>query len=376
MAMKKSKPRTQSSYSWHSASLLRVNMPFVPNLTRFANPSCLQREECETRRAVRAFRVRGKVFWKNLKKPIYALAPMAGVTDSAFRQICKDFGADIVYSEMASATALVYNPKKTLEILKFSEKERPYVVQLFGSKPEHFAYAVQLIEKKVKPDGIDINFGCPVKKVLKQGAGAALMDNLKLAREVVKNVIDNTALPISLKLRSKASNVDALRFLDYMGGLDIKAMMIHGRTLAQGFTGEVDWKIIKKARNYFGGIILANGGVNTAEDALELLKRTGADGVGIARGALGKPWIFEEVRSKKLSPQMRDGEVRSKKEIFRVALKHARLAEKLKGREGIIEMRKHLCWYVAGLPGASELRHKLVKVEKLEDVKKILKLEI
>ncbi len=317
---------------------------------------------------------KSKIFWENLAKPIYALAPMAGVTDSAFRQICKLFGADIVYSEMASATALVYNPKKTLEILKFSKKERPYIVQLFGSVPKHFAYAAKLIEKKIKPDGIDINFGCPVKKVLKQGAGAALMDNLKLAREVVKNVIDNTALPVSLKLRSKASNVDALRFLDYMGGLGIKAVMIHGRTFAQGFNGEVDWKIIKNAKKYFNGITLANGGVNTAEDAKILLEKTGADGVGIGRGALGRPWIFEEIKSRD-ALQCVSAEV-DKKFIFKIVLKHAKLAFKLKGKEGIIEMRKHLCWYVAGLPNASSLRRELIRVESLEDIKKILKLEI
>ena len=373
MVMKKSKPRTPSSYSWHSASLLRVNMPFVPNLTRFANPPCLQREEGEAKRAVRAFGVRGKIFWENLTTPIYALAPMAGVTDSAFRQICKSFGADILYSEMASAAALNYNPKKTLEILKFSKKERPFVVQLFGSNPKHFAYAAKFVENEIKPDGIDINFGCPVKKVLRQGAGAALMDNLKLAREVVKNVIDNTALPVSLKLRSKASDVDALRFLDYMGGLDIKAVMIHGRILAQCFSGEVDWKIIKKARKYFGGIILANGGVNTAEDAKILLEKTGADGVGIGRGALGRPWIFEEIKSRD-ALQCVSTDVLSKNFIFKIALKHAKLVEKLKGKQGIIEMRKHLCWYVAGLPNASSLRRELIRAENLEDIKKILNL--
>jgi nifR3 family TIM-barrel protein len=321
---------------------------------------------------------KSQVFWKKLNKPIYALAPMAGITDSAFRQICKDFGADILYSEMASATALNYNPKKTLELLKFSRTERPYIVQLFGSRPEHFAGAVRLIEKKIKPDGFDINFGCPVKKVLKQGAGAALLDNFKLAREVIKTVINNTGLPVSIKLRSKASKVDALKFLDYMSGLDIKAIMIHGRTLKQGFSGPVDFQIIKKARNYFSGIILANGGVNSAEDAFSLLEKTEADGIGIGRGALGRPWIFEEVKSlpAMLRNARRAGQksVKSKvaEEIFKIALKHAKLAEKLKGEIGIREMRKHLCWYAAGLPNASELRQKLARVESLGDINKII----
>ncbi|MBU4600460.1 tRNA-dihydrouridine synthase [Patescibacteria group bacterium] len=326
-------------------------------------------------------------FWEKLKKSnklIYALAPMAGITDSAFRQICKEFGADVVYSEMASATALAYNPKKTLEMLQSSKKEAPCVIQLFGNSPENFAKSVKLLTNKKEiakfqvsnfklPQGIDINFGCPVKKVIKQGAGAALMQDLKLSREVIKSVIDNTDLPVSIKLRSKVGTgcnlslqIDCLRFLDYMKDLPISAVMIHGRTSAQGFSGPVDAEIIKKARNYFNGIILANGGVMDCQDARNLLNKTEADGIGIARGALGKPWIFEEVRSKKL-------EVRSNDEIFRVALKHAKLVEKLKGEQGIIEMRKHLCWYVHGLSGACEMRERLVKVETIKDIEKILK---
>jgi len=300
-----------------------------------------------------------------LKKPIYALAPMAGYTDSAFRQTCKRFGADVVCSEMASVEALVHNPKKTLDLLRFSEKERPYVVQLFGSVPKHFIKAVNIIEKKIKPDGIDINFGCPVKKVQKQGAGAVLMDDLKLSKEVIKAVVLSTKLPVSLKIRSKAKQIDALAFLKYMKDLGITAVMIHGRTLAQGHSGSVNWQTIKEARKYFKGIILANGGVRTAKQAHELLEKTGADGLGIARGALGRPWIFEEVRSKKL-------EVRSKEEIFKLMLEHAGLADKLKGRQGIVELRKHLVWYVHGLPGAKKLREKLVRVESYKEIEEIL----
>ncbi|MBU4257322.1 tRNA-dihydrouridine synthase, partial [Patescibacteria group bacterium] len=290
--------------------------------------------------------------------------------DSAFRRICKEFGADVLYGEMASAAALVYNPIKTLELLQSDKKEAPYIAQLFGSNPDHFAKAVRLLASKKQqfrmPDGIDINFGCPVPKVFKQGAGAALMRNLKQAREVIKAVLGNTDLPVSIKLRAKSGEIDCLMFLDYMKDLPISAAMIHGRTLAQGFGGPVDREIIKKARNYFGGIILANGGVMSARDAFDLLEKTKAGGVGIARGALGRPWLFREMKNKK-------AEVKGEKEIFKIALKHAELAEKLKSRQGIIEMRKHLCWYVRGLPGASEMRSGLVKVESLEDVKNILK---
>ncbi|MDO8593100.1 MAG: tRNA-dihydrouridine synthase [bacterium] len=306
-----------------------------------------------------------KNFWLKLKKPIYALAPMAGVADSAFRQICKSFGADVVYSEMISAAALAYNSKKTLELARFDKKERPYVVQLFGSKPEHFAAAAKIVEKKIRAQGIDINFGCPVKKVLKQGAGAALMNDLKLARRIVEAVLASTDLPVSLKCRSRAGEATAVDFLKAIKDLPVAAIMIHGRSMAQGNSGKVDAKIIKQARKYFSGVILANGGVKDKKTADQLLVETGADGIGIGQGALGKPWVFEEVKSK--TPSVRGHSV-SRRGIM---LKHAKLAEKLKGRQGIIEMRKQLCRYVTGLNNASELRKKLVKAENLDDIKKI-----
>ncbi len=319
-------------------------------------------------------------FWVKLKKPlqfdsgraIYALAPMAGYTDSAFRQICKNFGADVVYSEMAAAAALAYCPDKTLEMLKFSLGERPYVVQLFGSQPDDFGQAAKLLSGKIKkplasgvPDGIDINFGCPVKKVAKQGAGAVLMNNKKQAREIIKAVINNTDLPVSIKVRARVGQTDVLRFLDYLRGLDIKAVMIHGRTLKQGFAGPVDSAIIKKARNYYGGIILANGGVNDYNIAVKLLADSGADGLGIARGALGRPWIFKALRTGQSA-------ARSARPVCQAALKHAELAWKLKGSPGIVEMRKHLCWYVQGLPGAKKIRERLVRVENIDDIKKTI----
>jgi len=254
-----------------------------------------------------------KNFWLNLNKPIYALAPMAGVTDSAFRQICKSFGVDVVYSEMVSATALAYGSKKTLELLKFAEAERPFVVQLFGGKPEHFAIAAKLISKKIKPDGLDINFGCPVKKMARQGAGAVLMNDLKLAREIIKAVIKNTSLPVSIKIRAKVGETDAIKFLRAVKDLDIKAVMIHGRSLAQGHSGAVDWLAIKQARPLVKGILLANGGVKDKASADDLIKKTRADGVGIGQAALGRPWIFEEVKSPQ--PPLLKGE----EEIFQIA---------------------------------------------------------
>lgn len=327
-------------------------------------------------------------FWEKLKKrrrPILALAPLAGFTDSAFRQICKKYGADVLYSEMASAAALFYTlgrinnnktkgkeagnkifKNQTLKLLKFNRAaEKYYVVQLFGSNPEHFALAARIISEKIKPDGIDINFGCPVKKVVSQKAGCGLMKDLKRSRAVVETVLANTSLPVSIKIRSKAGDISADKFLKNISDLPVAAVMIHGRTQTQGFAGVPDWSAVKAARAYFKGVILANGGINDLAGAKKVLKASGADGLGLARGVLGRPWLFKEIKTGKqidLKP----------KTIFKIAVNHATLAAKLKGKAGLIELRKHLVWYVAGLPGAAKIRERLVKVESLKDVKNIL----
>lgn len=331
-------------------------------------------------------------FWQQLKntgQPILALAPMAGVSDMPFRQICKEFGADVLYSEMASATALNYKPDKTLELVKFDRKiESPYVVQLFGANPEHFIVATRIITEQIRPDGIDINFGCPVPKVQKQGAGAILMGNPALARECVEAVLANTNLPVSIKIRARMEKgegdarkrVDALEFLEVMRGLPIAAVMIHGRSMSQCHTGAVDFEIIKKARELVPGVLLANGGVVDALSAEELLRETEADGLGIARGAMGKPWIFKAVKgylsqthpvSTGVEAPLSRGEL-GQQEIFNIAIRQSELAEKYLGSQGIVEMRKHLCWYVTGFEGAAELRGRLVQAKTLSEIKNIL----
>lgn len=303
-----------------------------------------------------------KNFWSKLRRPILALAPMAGFTDSAYRQLCAKHGATVLYGEMVSATALFYNSKETLALMDFNRaKEKNYVIQIFGADPRHFAKAVKIISEKIKPDGIDLNCGCPVKKVIKQGAGADLMRDVARAREIIKTILANTDLPLSIKIRAGNGSMGALKFLDKLADLDIKAVMIHGRTLAGGFSAPVDLDLIKQARQHFKGIILANGGINTPTDIKRVLRATKADGVGIARGALGNPWIF----SLKDRPK-------NKSAIFKMMLAQAKLAAKLKGEAGLIELRKHLVWYVNGLDGASKLRSELVKIRTLGELKAIL----
>jgi len=305
-------------------------------------------------------------FWADLKKPILALAPMAGINDIAFREMCSLYGADVLYSEMASATALTKNPEKTLEMLTFKKTQRPYVVQLFGYYPEHFKIAVKIIEKEIKPDGIDINFGCPVNKVLRQGAGAVLMKEKEQAKKIISATISQATVPVSIKTRAKSGQVELLDFLDYISDLDIKALMIHGRTLAQGFSGEIDYGTIFKAREKFKGIILANGGIKDIGSAKRILDKTKADGLGLARGAMGKPWLFKEIKEEKSLDYSRD-------EIINLALKHSQLAYKYKKDFGLKEMRKHLSWYISSWPGARALRQELVRIESIEDIKKAFK---
>lgn len=325
-------------------------------------------------------------FWLKLKKPILALAPMAGITDSAFRQMCRKYGADVTYSEMASASALFFKPKKTLELVKFGKKERPYVVQLFGKDPEHFAKAAKIITEKVKPDGIDINFGCPAKKVFGHGSGCALMPQKELAREIILAVCNNTDLPVSLKIRAGLRNHSAIDFIKDVKELPFSAVMVHGRTYEGSFSGEVNFAILEKIKKIIPHkIVLANGGIYAPEDAIKILKKYPLlDGLGIARGAWGRPWIFDEIKTLlDVGADLASARKRTNArfvptnydfaKIKKIAIEHAKLLQKSKGKVGMFEIRKHLAWYFRGFPNASDLRKKLVQAKSVEEIKKILK---
>jgi len=312
-------------------------------------------------------------FWKKLKKPILALAPMAGVTDSAFRQICQANGADVVYSEMANVSALFFNPKKTLELVRFNRrKEKHYVVQLFGKNPEHFAVASKIISEKVKPAGIDINFGCPAKKVFGHGSGCALMPQKKLAREIISAVIENTSLPVSIKIRAGIGSTDAIKFIENVKDLDFKAVMVHGRTYEGKFNGKVDFNLVEKIKKITPEkIVLANGGITTAEIGVEILKNHPTlDGLGIARGTFGQPWIFQQIKDLLTKGRC---QTYSFAKIKKIMITHAELLWQDKKDKGMFEVRKHLAWYVKGFPGASQIRQKLVTVKSVAEIKKILK---
>jgi nifR3 family TIM-barrel protein len=342
-----------------------------------------------------------KNFWSKLNHPILALAPMAGITDSAFRQICRQHGADVVYSEMASVSALYFKPAKTLELVRFNKKERPYVVQLFGKDPAHFAKAAQIITQKVKPDGIDINFGCPAKKVFGHGSGCALMPQKKLAREIITVVCENTDLPVSLKIRAGVRDTTALAFIKNIKDLPFAAVMVHGRTYDGSFHGPVDFGIAEKIKKIIPDkIVLANGGIDAPEKAMEILQKYPTlDGLGIARGAWGRPFIFDEIKNllschpglapggdpgsnenHKLSQGIRFRVkpgmtiIYNFKKIKKIMLRHAQLIWQDKKETGMFEIRKHLVWYIKGFPGAADLRKKLVQAKSVKEIKKYLEI--
>ena len=313
-----------------------------------------------------------KNFWKKLNTPILALAPMAGITDSAFREICRENGADVVYSEMASVSALFFKPGKTLELLKFGKKERPYVVQLFGKDPKHFAKATQIVTKELKPDGIDINFGCPAKKVFGHGSGCALMPQKELAREIISTVCENTDLPVSIKIRAGVKDLTAIHFIENIKDLPFTAVMVHGRTYEGGFSAVPNFEIVEKIKKMLPDkIVLANGGINTPEDAKNILEKyPSIDGLGIARGSWGKPYLFAQI--KEIMKKGKCSEYGFAK-IRKIAIRHTKLLWKSKQAVGMFEIRKHLSWYFRGFPNASELRQKLVRAESVKEIQDILK---
>jgi nifR3 family TIM-barrel protein len=312
-----------------------------------------------------------KTFYDKIEKPILALAPMAGYTNQPFRRICKYYGADVLCSEMASATALSYGGKKTLELLKFGKSERPYVVQLFGNDPKYFQNAARIVTQILRPDGIDINMGCPAPKVYKTGAGAALFRDQDKAIAIIEEILKGTDLPVSIKIRSRVGKYTAYKFMKKIKDYPLSAVMVHGRSYEKGFSGPIDYKTIRRIKEMVEYPVIANGGINTPEDAKKILEKTGADGVGIARGALKNPWLFLQIEEYLETGEHHEFTIR---EIKEAALRHAAMSEEDLGAHGILEMRKYLLWYFRGFENAKEFRRKLVEVETLEDVKKTLEM--
>lgn len=311
-------------------------------------------------------------FWQKLPKPIMALAPMCGVTDLPFRLICRENGADVVYTEMTMVQGLSRRNEKTLELAAISEAEQPVVIQLGGNNPEQFYKAAQIV-KELGPAGIDINLGCPAKKIAGQGSGVALLRDLERSYQIIQATIEGAGgLPVSIKTRTQIKSADksttntSLDLIEKIKDLPVACVMIHGRSFEAPWIEEVNYEYIKEVKERFSGIVLANGGIYEPEIAKNVLEQTGADGVGIGHGVYGRPWIFQQIKDYLKTGHYSNWGWPEKKAI---ALKHAELAFKLKGPHGLVEYRKQLLWYVKGLPGATDYRQKLVQLETLAEIR-------
>lgn len=308
--------------------------------------------------------------WFELKKPILILAPMADYTDKPFGLICRKYsGKDfVIFKEMVSSEALFRGNEKTLKMCDFTSVERPLIIQIFGDKPEVMAKAAKIIATKFKPDGIDINMGCPVPKIAqKTAAGAALMKNPTLAAEIVKSVKKAVKLPVSVKTRLGWSNPDEIiKFAVILEKAGADLITIHGRTKAQGYSGIADWEQIAKVKKILKIPVIANGDIVDLVGSKKCLELTGADGVMVGRGTLGNPWIFQEIKNQK-------SKIKNLKSICNVVLEHAKLHEKNYGKGSLVTFRKHLSFYFKGIPGMKETRVKLMQIKEYKELENILK---
>ncbi|HOP11384.1 MAG TPA: tRNA dihydrouridine synthase DusB [Oscillospiraceae bacterium] len=291
-----------------------------------------------------------------------ALAPMAGVADSAFREICRSYGAVFTVTEMISAKALCFQDKKSRELMRFTENERPCGIQLFGSEPDIMAKAAK-IAAEYEPDFIDINMGCPVPKVAGNGCGSALMRSPELAGEIVKAVAAAVDLPVSVKIRKGWDNnsVNAVEIAKIAQENGAAAVAVHGRTKAQGYAGDADKEIIRRVREALKIPVIANGGIVDKQRFEEMKKATGCEIAMVARGALGNPFIFAEIAAGTPEPTVTE---RMETMIGQCELTCERRGEK----RGILDCRKHAAWYIKGVQGAATFRKRAVVAKDLNEL--------
>lgn len=291
------------------------------------------------------------------------LAPMAGITDMAFRLICKRFGCGLVYTEMISAKGIYYKNENTINLVKIDERERPVAFQIFGREPEIMAYsAVQL--ESLGADIIDINMGCPTPKIVNNGDGCALMKEPKLVGKIIAAVTGAVKVPVTVKIRKgwDDDSINAVQIAAIAEKNGAKAITVHGRTRQQFYSGKADWSIIKQVKETISIPVIGNGDIFTPEDAKRIFEETDCDGILIGRGAQGNPWIFQRI-STYLKSGILDLEPSAEDKINMV-IEHLIRVIEVKGEYiGVKEMRKHIAWYLKGLPNSNCIKNRLFNIE-------------
>lgn len=301
-----------------------------------------------------------------LKTPFYALAPLANITTYPFASQCSAYGADLVWTPMVHTDTIINNWPEAAKILDFKDLKY-FLIQLVGSEPENFAEAIKIIEKNgLEPLGYDLNAGCPDKNIVKSGCGGCLMKEPEKIAAIVRSMKAATGRPISVKTRAGFDNLsDIYELADRLAREGVWLLTVHPRTVKQAYAGKADWQVIKKLKSQQEMLIAGSGDVTSWQEAIRRQAETHCDGILIGRGALGKPWIFDEIKSGKDHRY-------TLHEIKRLVLDLADKANEIWGDQGIIESRKHFAWYFRGFEGAKETRISLMAATTLKDVEKVL----
>ena len=297
------------------------------------------------------------------------LAPMAGICNSAYRQICKDMGCGLIYAEMVSDKAITYNNQKTIGMLYMTEKERPISQQIFGSDKESFVEAAKYIEKEMKPDIIDINMGCPVPKVaVRAQAGSALLKDPDKIFDIVSSVVSAVNVPVTVKIRSgwDSNHINAVEVAKVIEKAGASAICVHPRTRSQGYSGKADWNIIKEVKENVSIPVIGNGDIKSPEDAKRMLEETKCDAVMIGRGVLGNPWLIKNIVNYLDGKEVIDVSIVDRIDM---CLKHLKLLDSLKNEKlACLEIRNHISWYFKGIKGANELKNNVYQTTNIHDI--------
>lgn len=301
------------------------------------------------------------------------LAPMAGVTDKAFRIICREMGCGFAYTEMVSSKGLYYNSRKTRLMLDIDEREAPVGVQLFGSDPDIMGQMARVVCEDDKVALIDINMGCPAPKIVKNCEGSALMKNPDLASKIIRSTVENSKIPVTVKFRKgwDENSINAVEFAVMAEESGASALSIHGRTRSQMYQGSADWDIIRRVKDAVHIPVMGNGDIFSPEAARRMLDETGCDGILVARGAMGNPWIF-----KRIVHYLDTGELLPEptpEERIDMAIRHTLMLVDFKGETcGVREMRTHTAWYIKGLKNAANVKNSINTIDEMDELIELL----